>query len=139
MRAWMVVIQRELQVSALMGERPETLAILRKIDREFARLERIASDAPRPVRFVVLSDHGQTQGETFLQRYGTTLDDLARELCRPDSLEVSYQGDESLTYLSASLTEASQAQNVLGGGLRRVTRGRTVDGAACSARRARTG
>jgi uncharacterized membrane protein YvlD (DUF360 family) len=154
MRAWMVVIQRELQVSALIGdlyagrpvayitfsgydemahhagiERPETLAVLRKIDREFARLERIASDAPRPVRFVVLSDHGQTQGETFLQRYGTPLEDLVRELCRPDSLEVSHQGDEGLTYLSASLTEASQAPNVLGRGLRRVTRGRTVNGA----------
>ena len=28
------------------------------------------ADAPRPYRLVVLSDHGQSQGATFLQRYG---------------------------------------------------------------------
>ena len=32
--------------------------------------------APRPYRLVVLSDHGQSQGATFLQRYGEALEDI---------------------------------------------------------------
>jgi hypothetical protein len=34
--------------------------------------------APRPYRLVVLSDHGQSQGATFLQRYGETLEQLVQ-------------------------------------------------------------
>ena len=44
------------------------------------RSRRPSRDAPRPYRFVVLSDHGQTLGATFLQRYGKTLQDVVREL-----------------------------------------------------------
>jgi hypothetical protein len=29
-------------------------------------------------RIVVLADHGQSQGATFLQRYGETLEDVVR-------------------------------------------------------------
>ena len=31
-----------------------------------------AEDAPRPYKFILLSDHGQSLGSTFLQRYGKT-------------------------------------------------------------------
>ena len=34
--------------------------------------------APRPYQLVVLSDHGQSQGATFLQRYGEALEDIVR-------------------------------------------------------------
>ncbi|HSP36481.1 MAG TPA: hypothetical protein VLR26_01880, partial [Frankiaceae bacterium] len=34
--------------------------------------------APRPYEFVVLSDHGQSQGATFLQRYGEPLEAVVR-------------------------------------------------------------
>jgi hypothetical protein len=54
-------------------ERPDALDVLRRLDRQFAHLERAAARAPRRYRFVVLSDHGQTQGATFRQRYGATL------------------------------------------------------------------
>jgi uncharacterized membrane protein YvlD (DUF360 family) len=154
MRTWMVVVQRDLQVSAVIGdiysgrpvvyttfsgydemahhagiERYETLKVLRRIDREFARLERAAEGAPRPIRFVVLSDHGQTQGETFFQRYGVSLDDFVAELCEADSVEAEEQGDEGHLYLSASLTEAAEAPGALAGGVRRATRRKRVDGA----------
>ena len=39
-----------------------------------------AEDAPRPYKFVVLSDHGQSLGATFLQRYGKTLGEVVRDL-----------------------------------------------------------
>ena len=52
--------------------------------------DRAASWRPRrtrraPTSFVVLSDHGQSQGETFLDRYGETLEELVREACETDA------------------------------------------------------
>ena len=59
-------------------ERADTLEALRKLDQQFGRIERARRYAPRPYEIVVLSDHGQTQGATFLQRNGYGLDDLVR-------------------------------------------------------------
>src|SRR5688500_12228087 len=60
--------------------RPEALAALEGIDGVLATLEELAAAAPRPYHFVVVSDHGQSQGATFLQRHGVGLEDLVREL-----------------------------------------------------------
>ena len=46
--------------------------------RQLARLERAIEQAPRPYHLVVLSDHGQTQGAPFRQRYGETLEEVVR-------------------------------------------------------------
>jgi uncharacterized membrane protein YvlD (DUF360 family) len=65
-------------------ERADTLEALRKLDRQFGRIERARRYAPRPYEIVVLSDHGQTQGATFKQRNGYGLDELvARSIERP--------------------------------------------------------
>jgi uncharacterized membrane protein YvlD (DUF360 family) len=61
-------------------ERGEALDALDGIDQVLGGLERIAAEAPRPYRFVVLSDHGQSLGATFRQRFGTTLENLVRGL-----------------------------------------------------------
>jgi uncharacterized membrane protein YvlD (DUF360 family) len=61
-------------------ERPDALEVLYKLDEQFDRLESAAKLAPRPYYFVLLSDHGQTQGATFKQRYEMTLEDLVRQL-----------------------------------------------------------
>jgi len=53
--------------------RGDALRVLRQIDRDIGRLARVAAEAPRPYHLVVLSDHGQTQGAPFRQRYGETL------------------------------------------------------------------
>ncbi|GIF21906.1 uncharacterized membrane protein YvlD (DUF360 family) [Actinoplanes tereljensis] len=58
--------------------RPESLAALEGIDGVLANLEEVAAAGPRPYHFVVLSDHGQSQGATFRQRYGIGLADLVR-------------------------------------------------------------
>jgi hypothetical protein len=62
-------------------ERGDSLAVLRDLDRQISRIERSFAWAPRPYRIVVLSDHGQTQGATFRQRYGETLSELVGRLC----------------------------------------------------------
>ena len=61
-------------------ERPESLDALDGVDRELKTLLKAAEDAPRPYRFVILADHGQSLGATFLQRYGVTLQDVVRSL-----------------------------------------------------------
>ena len=59
-------------------KRPDTLEVLRKLDREFGKLEKVARNAARKYKFVVLSDHGHTQGATFEDRYGESLADVVR-------------------------------------------------------------
>ena len=45
----------------------------RGLDRVLGQLERLAELAPRRYRIVVLSDHGQSQGRPFADRYGEEL------------------------------------------------------------------
>ena len=61
-------------------DRHDALSVLRKLDSRFKKLEASAQMAARDYRFVVLSDHGQTQGATFLQRYGLTLESHVQAL-----------------------------------------------------------
>jgi hypothetical protein len=53
--------------------RPEALEALESVDGVVRQLELVACVAPRPYRFVLLSDHGQAQGATFADRYGEEL------------------------------------------------------------------
>ena len=62
-------------------ERVDALAVLRDLDQQVGRIERTTKWTPRPYKIVVLSDHGQTQGATFEQRTGQTLEALVAELC----------------------------------------------------------
>ena len=53
---------------------------LRRLDRAIARLRNaIAEKAPRPYSLIVLSDHGQSFGATFKQRYGVTIRELIEQ------------------------------------------------------------
>jgi hypothetical protein len=51
------------------------------LDRQIGRMERTTKWTPRPYRIVVLSDHGQTQGTTFVDRTGETFAELVSRLC----------------------------------------------------------
>ena len=88
-------------------ERADTMEALRKLDRQFSRIERARRYAPRPYEIVVLSDHGQTQGATFLQRHGYGLDELvARSIERQDVASYS-GGDEQHAMVETAAREAS--------------------------------
>jgi uncharacterized membrane protein YvlD (DUF360 family) len=88
-------------------ERADTLEALRKLDQQFARIDRARRYAPRPYEIVVLSDHGQTQGATFKQRNGYGLDDLVeRSLASGDVAEFA-GGDEQSAMVGHALTEAT--------------------------------
>jgi uncharacterized membrane protein YvlD (DUF360 family) len=61
-------------------ERFDTLEVLRSIDQQIGRLWRAAQLAPRQYHLVCLSDHGQTQGQTFADRFGETVEQLVGRL-----------------------------------------------------------
>src|SRR5438034_6826135 len=88
-------------------ERSDTLEALRKLDQEFGRIERARRYAPRPYEIVVLSDHGQTQGATFLQRNGYTLADLVNESLETGSATAVAAVDENAAMVGNALKEAT--------------------------------
>jgi hypothetical protein len=72
--------------------RPEAMNALEELDRVVGILDRLAAaGGARDYRLVVLSDHGQSQGATFRQRYGETLEQVVR-----DALETAEQPRETL-------------------------------------------
>ncbi|TNC24543.1 phage holin family protein [Amycolatopsis alkalitolerans] len=73
-------------------ERFDSLAVLRAIDQQIGRLYRAAKLAPRQYHLVVLSDHGQTQGWAFADRFGEPVEDLIGRLCGGPVEEVSGGG-----------------------------------------------
>lgn len=92
-------------------ERRDTLDVLRRLDQQFARLERIAEFAPRPYKFVVLSDHGQSQGATFKQRFDETLDDVVRRsLAEGVELAMIESTDEAWGRLGGAVTQAASSE-----------------------------
>ncbi len=153
-RAWGTIVQRDLQVAAVVGdilagrpavyttflaydevahhsgiERHDALAVLRDLDRQIARIAAACPEAPRPYRLVVLSDHGQSQGETFRDRYGETLEDVVRGACDPESaIAVEGGDDDALAYLSAGLTEIARDDTAAARTVRIATRDRRADG-----------
>ena len=60
-------------------ERVEALDSLGGLDRIIGLLEKAAADAPRRYRFIVLSDHGQSPGATFRQRYDKSVEQFVDE------------------------------------------------------------
>ena len=93
-------------------ERADTLEALRKLDQQFGRVGRATRYAPRPYEIVVLSDHGQTQGATFLQRNGYGLKDLVERNLATGSVADLGAGDENDTAVSQAFREATGAAPV---------------------------
>jgi uncharacterized membrane protein YvlD (DUF360 family) len=106
----------------------DALTVLRQHDRQLAHLERAAEQAPRPYHLVVLSDHGQTQGAPFRQRYGKTLDELVLEALDRGEVSAPAAVDEAWGDLGAALADARQEPSVGGKALARATRSRAVEG-----------
>jgi uncharacterized membrane protein YvlD (DUF360 family) len=109
---------------------PTALDTLRRLDRQLARLEYAIAEAPRPYHVVVLSDHGQTQGSTFLQRYDMTLEGLVDSLIEADvDIAVPEMSSEGWGDLNGALTEAVRDKDSrVGKLLATATRNRMVDG-----------
>lgn len=153
LRVFTTIIMRELNVYTLIGdmysgvssayatfvgydevahhsgvESIDALDTLRKLDEQFARLESAARQAPRPYHFVVLSDHGQSGGATFKQRYGQDLQELLQQLASEFRIQGIMSTYEGWGHVNVFVNDAIQHDQRTGGALKRVTRGSTVDG-----------
>lgn len=62
-------------------ERFDALAVLREVDQQIGRLYRATELAPRRYLLVALSDHGQTQGHAFANRFGESVEQFVGRLC----------------------------------------------------------
>ncbi|MGW3204453.1 phage holin family protein [Streptomyces sp. NPDC001135] len=138
-RAFATVVERDVVVAAVMGDmlagRTAVYAdlvaydevahhsgpcggdaekVLQRLDRSLALLQRVAEHAPRPYHLVVLSDHGQSPGETFRSRYGLTLGDLVRAGCGlhvPRRAERTHSGAEARAAVRAALRRPVEARS----------------------------
>lgn len=115
--------------------RGDTMRVLREVDRDIGRLARLADEVDRPYHLIVLSDHGQVQGETFRQRYGETLEQvvegaLARDPSpvAPDSIAGGHTVDEGWDSIGALLTEVLARDSKAAPVVRRVFRKHLDDG-----------
>jgi len=88
------------------------LKMLRVMDRMLEGLERAVATAPRPVHLFLLSDHGQSQGSTFRQRFGKTLDDVVEELMGEDvDVMAILDSQEALGNISMAMSQAINADS----------------------------
>jgi uncharacterized membrane protein YvlD (DUF360 family) len=81
---------------------------LYKIDQQFARMESAAEKAPRPYHFVILSDHGQSGGLTFKQRYGKSLAEFVQELTDDYRVGGFEESSEGVGNLHTMFSDAMQ-------------------------------
>jgi uncharacterized membrane protein YvlD (DUF360 family) len=111
-------------------ERGETLDALDGVDLTVASLVKAAEDAPRPYKFILLSDHGQSLGATFKQRYGKSLQEVIADLMGGvDSMTAATGRVEEWGSLNAALTEASRTGGATGAMTKAAFGGRAEGGA----------
>ena len=99
---------------------------LKRLDRTLARLYRVATErAVRPYDLIILSDHGQSAGPTFLQRYGTTIKQfIEQQLPGGTSVQQAIGGDTGAFGLEGVAGELANVQraratNVVGAAVAR--------------------
>src|SRR5262249_13925731 len=110
-------------------ERVESFEALDGVDGAIGTLMHAVEEAPRPYKFVVLSDHGQSLGATFLQRYGVSLGEFVRSLMsgRATLVETKTKAEGSV-FVNSMLSEITQAKGVGPSVARAALAGRTTDG-----------
>ncbi|MFO7635074.1 MAG: phage holin family protein [Caldilinea sp.] len=91
---------------------------LKRLDRTFARLRRVLKEkAPRPYDLIILSDHGQSFGPTFLQRYGLSIKEfIEQQLPKEVSVAQAIGGDTGAYGLHGVAGELANMQDAGAGG-----------------------
>ncbi len=99
---------------------PESLSALEGIDAVLAQIEKVAAVAPRKYHIVVLSDHGQSQGAIFADRYGEDLPTLAGRLA--DTATVDAVGNvEGSGSIQSMVAGSAGSDSVVGRALDRAS------------------
>jgi hypothetical protein len=110
-------------------ERVESFEALDGVDRAIASLLKATDEAPRPYKFIVLSDHGQSLGATFLQRYGVSLGEYVRGLMsgRATLIQTKTKAEGSV-FVNSFLSEITKSHGVGPTVARAALKGKTTDG-----------
>lgn len=85
----------------------ECFYVLRKIDQRINRILSAKKYAKRPYYVCCLSDHGQTNGATFKQRYGLSLDDLVKKFL-PEEEPIYKELDSNQDHFGQMITAPTQ-------------------------------
>ena len=110
-------------------ERGEAMRELEAVDRQIRVLVRGMEDAPRPYRLAILSDHGQSVGDTFRDRTGLGLDELIGRLMHGGPSVGSAMADvEGYGHLNTFLTAIIRRPGMSAKLARRALRRRTREG-----------
>ena len=109
--------------------RPESLASLAGLDHLIGVLQAASTHAPRPYEFVVLSDHGQSQGATFRQRHGQSLEELIRTLMAGRDVTVTAATglEETAGPANTFLSQVGSEDSATGHAVHRALHRRSVD------------
>jgi putative membrane protein len=105
----------------------DALRVLKGIDKVVGWLERISMHAARPYRLVVLSDHGQSNGATFRQRTGKTLEQIVEQLVDAPIYSPPAE-DETWLRINALLTDVARQDTSSGRLLQRAVKSRMDEG-----------
>ncbi len=110
-------------------ERVESFQALDGVDAAIGTLAKAAEDAPRPYKFVILSDHGQSLGATFKQRYGQSLGEVVRDLMsgRATLVQAKTPGEGS-TFVNSMLSEITRSTGIGPAVARAALSNQTTDG-----------
>jgi len=96
----------------------DAFGVLKRYDDVISSmLDMIETKAPRPYNLVILSDHGQSFGATFKQRYGYDIKEYIESLI-PSHVKVlaSFGGDEGSMSVTAMKAELENVQEYGEGG-----------------------
>ncbi|MGC9516656.1 MAG: phage holin family protein [Methanomicrobiales archaeon] len=77
---------------------------LRGLDKQFSRLESALEYSQRPYHLIVQSDHGQTNGSTFKQRFNYDLEELVRSLL-PAGFKIHSEFDSNQDHFGQIITD----------------------------------
>lgn len=92
-------------------EDEDVWGILKQIDVQFHRLASAIEMSDRDYEIVILSDHGQSKGATFKQRYGISLEKYVRRLL-PEDLK-AYKTEYNIDHFrDAVIPENKQLKNL---------------------------
>lgn len=148
LRAFMTVVQRDVLIQTVIAdiyegrdvvyadlagydevshhtgpERHETLAVLRDIDKQIERLTLAIKDQDKPYNIVVLSDHGQTQGATYFEKTGITLDELIQSAIGKDvKIKSDLDNTEDANYLNATALEITKSGGIIGKSVEKISK-----------------
>jgi hypothetical protein len=110
-------------------ERPDAIDELQSIDRILRTLAQAAEHTARKYKFVMLSDHGQSQGATFETRFGVTLQSLVSSFVGGDvDVIAELDNAESWSTVNAMANQLAQEAGASGVVTNQLVRNRTTDG-----------